>query len=645
MFSGFGLFNGLWGNPPTPPQAAIPEEPATQVVPPVNQQQYLFRVLEQMTPGRVRLDISMFVNLIKTEEMSELDIENIILPNIEKDPEFYSVEEKRELILAIIDRSFLSAGLLEGLFKKIQESKQRRSPNGLYAQFLFLANNATKQKLSPYSKRRGREPDDDYYRDDGDYVEDDATVVNAEVRASAATSKEYQDEINEGDLPESGGAQVISKLTAILSGHGCEGKSLLYDKVIKCMGGLIGKPPGPIPEGYDANYEKRVKEWESFSNRRDKLYRFLTKHVCYTMAMPAGVSALMIPELTTGNFRGYTSSEADIIIGIKVFQSLRQGFNGIQITDDILKITDLIYRHSLRANFKKCWTIPRVLKDDAELDEEHIKFKRVVEDVDRVVWKKYDILAESRDRTITLTSKTTSEARVYRPHDGLIGLFAVDESYTIDDLLVAHIPGRQVVAGGGSSLNQLDIDINNFCKIGRDVSRTSSMTSGPINAGSRLRNAYKNKLEHFKTIGRFGADVLKADEKIKRRLTIFDRNLKFMNDYKFKYSQCKLSNILSIAFLLLYLDDDETKYKEDEILFSLFDPACRPYGEESFGQVFSQDIGAAGGQEEFGGEEEFGSPELGGGKNRKKTKKNRRKNKKSSRSKKQSKRRRSSIKK
>lgn len=562
-----------------------------------------------LEPDVIREQATAWINTIKEDAESsdkqreqEIFILGTIIPQLNSSE--LNTIEKQAITMAIIDKSYLSAHFYTAFFINVIDSYIESSTTASATD-----NKNLFQILESIIKTHDvqRFPCDQTSDDEEeeDEEEDEDNEHEEEVAAVEATEEEAKEEepLNPGLL--------VSKLTALASGHGHDyGKQYIYRNIINRHSNVFGKEPTVGEE----NYDRKLQHWNKHKPFRNKLINFLEKRVSYTMAMPCGISSLMNAELTVGPYKGYTTPEIDVIIGTKIFQALDSAVDKIpiQIDDNILKIANLMYRHSLRSFFKYYWTRTQIYAkfenpDDypeiLPLDDDNQRFMTTVKNSNKLAWRVYKIIAidksdgrlATKDRKLTLVSKNKTEQKKYDKHNGFFGLYATNKLNgsmlgTEQTSLIKVIPGIQVDSNSqpNTLLDTMKLEDNNIVLIG--ASPTLSREAKPNksqNAGSRIRDEYMKKLEYLKGIGRIN------DSDAILRLNEFNKELARINEFKFEHSTTKLSNILGLAFFLLYLDDDEP-VDPNEIMFYLYDPTCRPSPTEveTYAEVPTQVFGS-----------------------------------------------------
>jgi len=561
-----------------------------------------------LEPDVIREQATAWINVIKEDAESsdkqreqEIFILGTIIPQLNSSE--LNTIEKQAITMAIIDKSYLSAHFYTAFFINVIDSYIESSTTTT-ASASATDNKNLFQILESIIKTHDvqRFPCD---QTSDDEEEEDEDEEEEEVSAVEATEEEAKEEepLNPGLL--------VSKLTAIASGHGHDyGKQYIYRNIINRHSNIFGKEPTVGEE----NYDRKLQHWNQRKPLRNKLINFLEKRVSYTMAMPCGISSLMNAELTVGPYKGYTTPEIDIIIGTKIFQALDSAVDKIpiQIDDNILKIANLMYRHSLRSFFKYYWTRTQIYAkfenpDDypeiLPLDDDDQRFMNTVKNSNKLAWRVYKIIAidksdgrlATKDRKLTLVSKNKTEKKKYDKHNGFFGLYATNKLNgsmlgTEQTSLIKVVPGIQVNSNSqpNTLLNTMKLEDNNIVLIGASptLSRGAKQNQSQ-NAGSRIRDEYMKKLEYLKSIGRIN------ESDIRLRLNEFNKELARINEFKFENSKTKLSNILGLAFFLLYLDDDEP-VDPNEIMFYLYDPTCRPSPTEveTYAEVPTQVFGS-----------------------------------------------------
>jgi hypothetical protein len=561
-----------------------------------------------LEPDVIREQATAWINTIKEDAESsdkqreqEIFILGTIIPQLNSSE--LNTIEKQAITMAIIDKSYLSAHFYTAFFINVIDSYIESSTTASATDnknlFQILESIIKTHDVQRFPCDQPSD-DDEEEEEEEDEDEEEEEVAAVEAKEEVAKDKEP---VNPGLL--------VSKLTALASGHGHDyGKQYIYRNIINRHSNIFGKEPTVGEE----NYDRKLQHWNQRKPLRNKLINFLEKRVSYTMAMPCGISSLMNAELTVGPYKGYTTPEIDVIIGTKIFQALDSAVDKIpiQIDDNILKIANLMYRHSLRSFFKYYWTRTQIYAkfenpDDypeiLPLDDDDQRFMNTVKNSNKLAWRVYKIIAidksdgrlATKDRKLTLVSKNKTEQKKYDKHNGFFGLYATNKLNgsmlgTEQTSLIKVVPGIQVNSNSqpNTLLNTMKLEDNNIVLIGASptLSRGAKQNQSQ-NAGSRIRDEYMKKLEYLKSIGQIN------ESDIRLRLNEFNKELARINEFKFENSKTKLSNILGLAFFLLYLDDDEP-VDPNEIMFYLYDPTCRPSPTEveTYAEVPTQVFGS-----------------------------------------------------
>jgi len=281
------------------------------------------------------------------------------------------------------------------------------------------------------------------------------------------------------------------------------------------------------------------------------LERYIDECVTLTMAMgEPGLSAPMDPEIETGKYAGFSTSEADLVIATNVFQLFNRVYKNltesgeiaatpVTIDEDTLEMLDYIVRHQLRSNFNKYWGAGG--ESDVTVVTGNAWYASMATLIrEKKIWLKNKLVARTGpngelptiNRLYSLVPNNTREKR-FRAREGLHCLLALD-SYGREE--------RFPLAGGGSSSLVQDIpdilgdkslvltklDVNNIKFQG---GRVGLRAIGPrseagLSMGDRL-------IEYIKTLHREGTVEYEALAEIITKIQSLEKNTVELSDVVF----------------------------------------------------------------------------------------------------------------